>query len=87
MTSEERLQKIEENLLVQSRLQANTDRALAEFKDEVREWIKHTEEWNGQIQGWVTKAEARITQLEAISTAVLERWDRFLRGHEGDGQK
>ncbi len=35
----------------------------------------------------VTKAEGRITQLESISTAVLERIDRLNRGRKGNSQE
>jgi hypothetical protein len=108
MTTEERFQRIEENLLVQSRLQANTDRALAAFRDHVNEWVKHTEAWNERLQAWgektqawgektqawgektqawIEEAEVRIAQLEAMSKAILERWDRFLQGRGGDGHK
>src|SRR5579875_4188464 len=35
----------------------------------------------------VNKAEGRITQLESISTAVLERIDRLNRGRKGNSQE
>jgi hypothetical protein len=73
MTVEERVTKLEENMLVQSEL-------LARFE-------RRTEAWMEQTQEWIEQAEARMTQFEAVSTAVLERVDRFIQGREGNGQR
>jgi hypothetical protein len=70
MTSEERFKKIEGNLLVQSEL-------VARFERKVDAWIEPAE-------GRITN-EGNIAQLQAMWQGVMERWDRFLQGREGDG--
>jgi hypothetical protein len=71
MTSEERFKKIGGNLLVQSEL-------VARFERKVDAWI-------GQAEGRITQNERNVTQLQAMWQGVMERWDRFLQGREGDG--
>lgn len=73
MTAEERLTKLEEAMLVQAELMTRLERRV--------------EDWTQNTQSWIRSAETRIAQLEAISTAVLERMDRFIQGREGNGQK
>jgi hypothetical protein len=94
MTEEERFAKLEDNMLVQAELVARLERRVDQFTEDTREWIKHTEAWSHEVQRWVaqaearlTLAEARMTQLEAMSTAILERMDRFIQGREGNGHK
>jgi hypothetical protein len=87
MTVEERLTKLGENRLVQAQFLDRFEKDTHEWMKRTDEWMKHTQEWNDLIQGWVAQAEGRISQLEAISKAVLERMDRFIRGREGNGQE
>ncbi|HLI34934.1 MAG TPA: hypothetical protein VKW70_07810 [Terriglobia bacterium] len=87
MTVEERLTKLEENLLVQAQFLDRFEKDTHEWMKRTDEWMKHTQGWNDLIQGWVAQAEGRISQLEAISKAVLERMDRFIRSREGNGQE
>jgi hypothetical protein len=46
----------------------------------VDQFMERTEEGMEQ-------AEARMTQLDSISTPVLERMDRFIQGREGNGHR
>ena len=87
MTVQERVTKLEENMLVQAELLARFERRVDQFMERTEEWMDRTEEWMEQTEARMGQAEARITQLEGISTAVLERMDRFIRGREGNGHR
>jgi predicted nucleic acid-binding Zn-ribbon protein len=71
--TEERVTKLDENMLVQAEL-------VARFERKVDAWIEQAEE---RMQ----KSEADVTELRAMWTAVIERWDRFIQGREGNGSK
>jgi hypothetical protein len=73
MTTEERVTKLEEQMLVQAEL-------VARFERRVDRFIERTEQW-------MESAETRKARLEVLSTAVLERIDRFIAGQEGNGRE
>jgi hypothetical protein len=73
MTTEERLTKLEEQMIVQGEL-------LARFERRVDQFMQRTEEW-------MNSAENRMAKLEVLSTAVLERIDHFIAGQDRNGRE
>ena len=66
MTVEERLTKLEEQLLVQAELVARFERRTDAFME--------------KTEAWMESAETRFARLEVFATPVLERMDRFIAG-------
>jgi len=40
-----------------------------------------------RVDDWIESAETRLARLEVLSTAVLERIDRFIAGQERNGRE
>lgn len=72
MTTEERVAKIEEQMIVQAELVVRLEKRIEQFAE--------------RVEMWVNAAEKRMAKLEVLGTAVLERMDRFIAGQEGNGQ-
>ena len=80
MTSEERLAKIEEHLLVAAEMQCTAEKRWEE------RFARHDE----QIAALIRIGEnhqARLQVFESAMQALFERMDRFIRGLESDGHK
>lgn len=78
MTTEERLQKLEDALTVQAEL-------VARFERSVDTWVESAENRFAESQVQMAVFRERMTAFEQRFDAFLERMDRFMRGREGNG--
>jgi hypothetical protein len=99
MTIEERLEAIAQTLELTARMQQQTEKALAQVEDRtasVEERTRKLEDemlvqaqlvsrFERRVDAWIESAETRMARLEVLSTAVLERIDRFIAGQERNG--
>ncbi|HEY6293317.1 MAG TPA: hypothetical protein VI455_17335 [Terriglobia bacterium] len=78
MALEERVTRIEEQMLVQSELTVRFERRVEQFMERTEQFIEN-------MGRWIESAERRMARLEVLSTAVLERIERFIQGQERNG--
>jgi hypothetical protein len=72
MTVEERVTKLEDQMIVQAELMVRLEKRVDLFAE--------------RVEAWIDTAENRMAKLEVLSAAVLERMDRFIAGQEGNGK-
>ncbi len=94
MTPEERLAKIEENLLVTAEMQRTAERRweerFARHDEQIAALIRVVENHQArvqQIEESKLALDASMLSLEAAMRALFERMDRFIRGLESNGHK
>lgn len=94
MTPEERLAKIEENLLVTAEMQRTAERRWEErftrHDEHIAALIRVVENHQTrvqQIEESKLALDASMLSLEAAMRALFERMDRFIRGLESNGHK
>lgn len=99
MTIEERLEAIAQTLELTARMQQQAERALAQvegrtasveerarkLEDQMLVQAQLVSRFERRVDAWIESAETRMARLEVLSTAVLERIDRFIAGQERNG--
>lgn len=87
MTSEERLAKIEEHLLVTAEMQRTPEHRweerFARHDEQIAALIRIGENHQARMQ----QLEDSKLSMEAAMRALFERMDRFIRGLESNGHK
>jgi hypothetical protein len=76
MTTEERFQKIEENLLVQSRL-------VAAFERETKARLESVEAQADQHAQEMAEFRAQMAEFRGVVNRVMEALERFIAGRSG----
>lgn len=84
MTVEERVTKLEEQMLLNAKLAEERFRRIEDNLIVQGELVARFER---RVDEWKESAETRMARLEVLSTAVLERIDRFIAGQERNGHE
>jgi hypothetical protein len=64
---------------------ASIETRTRKLEDETLVQAQLVSRFERRVDAWIESAETRMARLEVLSTAVLERIDRFIAGQERNG--